>query len=543
MIKGLIKANNEGFKNTSKQTGIENIILNVRSAKPTKFQKRQIAFDATNFKNPAPTSFSTQQIKENSVYAPKEFNKLNYSEDPFKEFFGYTKRINPDDNINPKFYEYNLGRKNENSFILENLQAENGTATKDVEQREALKDFLELRRLQEEADKLKPVAKPEEEKEVEEVGGLEAAGGARPRRKKSEGAIAVEPAVNKFKEFEEKTKIKEFEVVPTSTDINGAVTEAIDYIEGKTKDRSGVIKFNKYLKMFGIKPITGKENENSITKIQSKYDELKEKRKYIKERPARNATKIQKSFRGILGRAKANEEKTKPKTTRGAGGGVASGEEEKRLRENREFVAFHKDAYATTQKAKELAGQAVAPPGDKEFKSVALPTAPPIIQGQAPAPPKETGGGVAGGKATERAGSPPKGASPLKATGDTVRAGSVPGHKRSKTPIRAKTPTQEVIAQLPTVVASRQDLEEMIKDFEDVVKGRELTDKLTQTEIEKLKKYNIYYNKGQIDGRSTIKSVELKLRMARLDIKEKALVPAKAKGEVAGGAGAEKLPS
>jgi hypothetical protein len=103
MIKGLIKANNEGFKNTSKQTGIENIILNVKSAKPTKFQKRQIAFDATNFKNPAPTSFSTQQIKENSVYAPKEFNKLNYSEDPFKEFFGYSKRINPDDNINPKF--------------------------------------------------------------------------------------------------------------------------------------------------------------------------------------------------------------------------------------------------------------------------------------------------------------------------------------------------------------------------------------------------------------------------------------------------------
>ena len=113
----------------------------------------------------------------------------------------------------------NLGRKNENSFILENLQAENGTATKDVEQREALKDFLELRRLQEEADKSKPVAKKEEEadklkplakteegKEVEEVEGLEAAGGARPRRRKSEGAIAVEPAVDKFKEFEEKQK-------------------------------------------------------------------------------------------------------------------------------------------------------------------------------------------------------------------------------------------------------------------------------------------------------------------------------------------------
>jgi hypothetical protein len=81
----------------------------------------------------------------------------------------------------------------------------------------------------------------------------------------------------------------------------------------------------------------------------------------------------------------------------------------------------------------------------------------------------------------------------------------------------------------------------MIKDFEDVVKGKELTDKLTQPEIEKLKKYNIYYNKGQIDGRSTIKSVELKLRMARLEIKDKALVPAKPK-EAVGGAGAENLP-
>jgi hypothetical protein len=186
--------------------------------------------------------------------------------------------------------------------------------------------------------------------------------------------------------------------------------------------------------------------------------------------------------------------------------------------------------------------KAPTPPGDKEFKSVALPAAPPTLPGQAVAPPKEAGGGVAGGGDTTRAKSPPKGASPLKAKGGATRAGSVPGTSRAKTPIRAKTPTQEVIAQLPTVVASRQDLEEMIKDFEDVVKGKELTDKLTQPEIEKLKKYNIYYNKGQIDGRSTIKSVELKLRMARLEIKEKALVPAKAKGEVAGGAGAEKLP-
>ena len=56
MIKGFIKANNEGFKNTDKQKGIENVILSVKSDRPTKFKKRQIAFYDTNFENPAPTS-------------------------------------------------------------------------------------------------------------------------------------------------------------------------------------------------------------------------------------------------------------------------------------------------------------------------------------------------------------------------------------------------------------------------------------------------------------------------------------------------------
>jgi hypothetical protein len=253
--------------------------------------------------------------------------------------------------------------------------------------------------------------------------------------------------------------------------------------------------------MFGVKPITCKEI--SMTTVQSKYKELKANRKYIKERPVRSATKIQKTFRGMLSREKGK----KPAEV------------------------------AVAAEATAIPVVAPAPAPQKEFKPVALPVAPPTIPNPQVAPPKDAGGG-----AKERAVSPPPGASPLKAKGGATRAGSVPGTSRAKTPIRAKTPTQEVIAQLPTVVASRQDLEEMIKDFEDVVKGRELTDKLTQTEIEKLKKYNIYYNKGQIDGRSTIKSVELKLRMARLEIKEKALVPAKPK-EAAGGAGAEKLPS
>ena len=134
------------------------------------------------------------------MYAAKEFNKLNYSEDPFKELFGYTKRINPDDNINPKFYEYKLGSKNENTFILENLQAETGTATKDVEQREAFKDFLELRRLQEEADILvKSTARAaeeeqEEEEEAEPAEERKAAGGAetrRPERRNREGILQL----------------------------------------------------------------------------------------------------------------------------------------------------------------------------------------------------------------------------------------------------------------------------------------------------------------------------------------------------------------
>ena len=63
MIKGLIKANNEGLRNTTKRKGIENSILTVKSDRPTKFQKRQIAFDTTNFKTPVPTAFRPQEIK------------------------------------------------------------------------------------------------------------------------------------------------------------------------------------------------------------------------------------------------------------------------------------------------------------------------------------------------------------------------------------------------------------------------------------------------------------------------------------------------
>jgi hypothetical protein len=72
---------------------------------------------------------------------------------------------------------------------------------------------------------------------------------------------------------------KSYSLIAESADINDAVIEAERYIKGETKDRSGVIKFNKYLKMFGVKPITGKEI--STTTVQSKYKELKAKRKYI----------------------------------------------------------------------------------------------------------------------------------------------------------------------------------------------------------------------------------------------------------------------
>jgi hypothetical protein len=246
MIKGLIKANNEGFKNPTKQKGLEKVVLAVKSDRPTKFQKRQVAFYNTNFKNPTPTAFTPEQIKEDSVYGPKVFNNISYNEDPFKELFGYTKRINPDDNLNPKFYEFKLGNKNENSFIVENLQAENGTATNDVEQREALKDFLELRRLQEEADEEYDgeIGRASSKKERRSVG--------RPKKSTAGGGgtIDIEPIAPRrdvFKEFEDKTDIGDFKVLgelatkgnaPSEAELKTLIDGVEKYTNGTTTDRS-----------------------------------------------------------------------------------------------------------------------------------------------------------------------------------------------------------------------------------------------------------------------------------------------------------------
>jgi hypothetical protein len=282
-----------------------------------------------NFKKPVPTAFKAQEIKENNVYGPKEFNKLNYNEDPFKVLFGYTKRINPDDNLNPKYYEFNLGNKNENSFIVENLQAENGTATKDVEQREALKDFLELRRLQEEENRayeaeLEPLDEYATKQKMgkalkkwrrkaaaraakrgptgadltgadptgADLTGADLTVGELPptvtTRTKSSGkkarSISIEPAilpVDKFKEFEEKTNIGNVKLIdskvpkgdiPTVKEFNDLAGEIDKYLDGTSNDRSAVIKLNKYLKAFGIQPITGKEK--SYSAIRPKVEEF-----------------------------------------------------------------------------------------------------------------------------------------------------------------------------------------------------------------------------------------------------------------------------
>ena len=355
MIKGFIKANNEGFKNTDKQKGIENVILSVKSDRPTKFKKRQIAFYDTNFKNPAPTSFSPQSIKEDTVYGPKEFNaKINYTEDPFRELFGYTKRINPDDHLNPKYYEFKLGNKNENSYIIENLQAENGTATNDVEQREALKDFLELRRLQEIADKeheydkfsRKPmvdaIAGKRANRRASKVGGIPGEEeevpppnvtirGRNNRKDKKRGikperafSPEVPPKDDKFKEFEEKTNIGNFHLiggkvpfgdVPRKGELLELFNKAANYMDGTSKDRSAVIKVNKYLKKVGMEPLTGKEQRPDIVLAKAKQlikklhkPELGARSKVTERVVAVRKSRLEPEERGGLSRLRAEEE-------------------------------------------------------------------------------------------------------------------------------------------------------------------------------------------------------------------------------------------
>jgi len=572
MIQGLIKANKEGFRNTTKQKGIENSILTVKSDRPTKFQKRQIAFDTTNFKNPVPTAFRPQEIKEDNVYGAKEFNKLAYNEDPFKVLFGYTNRINPDDHLNPKYYEFKLGNKNENSFIIENLQAEKGVYTDNVEQREALKDFLELRRLQEleeedydaqldEVDEyakkkaMQRVLKTLDENADKNAVGLSSLG-------KAGGRIKVEPIdkpyipplpTDKTKEFREKTRIGNTK--PSVDEITDLIGKTEEYMEGTTNDRSAIIKLNKYFKKAGIEPLTSKERS---------YDDVKDKiegflRKFYTEAEIQRS--IDERDRGgtLKAKAKTPAPAPAPAVTVAGGGGVAGG-----------GVGGSKKAPApapavviptlTPTLAPGAAGPAPAPATAPVTLSL-MP--PPLLKATspttAPAPAPAAGTAMKNKrigviqklwKTRVKAPAP----APAAGTAEEAKEELAQTHFKNtqkakvftalvkatpalKAPLAAAIATAPVpspsstpaadVANLPVEPISSEQLARMIDDFKGVIGTRGNSEKISAADVENLKKYNKYL-KTNITSRATIKTLKERLQDAEFDRSVMQMSPSKA---------------
>ena len=596
MITGLIKANDEGFEDTTRKKGIEHSILTVKSDRPTKFQRKSVAFDAMHFKNPVPTAFKAQQIKENNVYRPKEFNKLNYTEDPFKVLFGYTKRINPDDNLNPKYYEFNLGNKNENSFIIENLQAESGVYTGAVEQREAYKDFLEARRLQEEVDKeyetefkasvmTSPTKAKSSKSSTKGAKGSKAGGG---------GTIAVEPVRDVFKEFRDKTDIGDLKsqgeqvtkgeinakgemvgkgYVPQETEIMEALKGVGEYIHGDTTDRSSVIKLNKYLKLYGIEPgVTGKEK--SYMQMKPKIEKFLEKvanqltRHQIAQEAIKQTGKLtDKDTSDRLGKHKEKqllkkveelrEQNIGSKLQRGLAKAwrekkeaVKQAEDEERLEEEQEreqerkrirkFKASLKRQPTTRVVRRRAAAPAPvkAKPAPAPAPAAAAPTPTPT-PAPAPAAPKATVMPTLTASLAPGVEAPtPAAAAPVRATlipkppsykeAAAAAAPPPPALKLLPPPEAAggagqekvKTPVAEV-AKLPVEPKSAESLTIMIKDFEKAIAnnqkpGRKAGDKISQEDVEYLKKYNKYFT-TKVSGSSTVKTLIDKLDQLKIE--------------------------
>ena len=113
--------------------------------------------------------------------------------------------------MNPKYYEYNLENTSYNDIIKDTLSAENGEHLSNVEQREALKDFM---RMKAQHDFLTKEAEAEAEAKEEEEGLemriAEAKVEEKPKMKREK--VKVEPVRNVFEEFEEKSYLPKIDV-------------------------------------------------------------------------------------------------------------------------------------------------------------------------------------------------------------------------------------------------------------------------------------------------------------------------------------------
>ena len=284
-IETILNSNQSGFKKPTKEHGLQNIILHVKSERPKEFEKKTIGFFEKNIKSDAPKSFKAEDVDGEYEFEPKMFNTI-MGEDAFQSLFGYDKRIEPFHELNPKYYEYDLENTSYNDIIKDTLSAENGEHLTNIEQREALKDFM---RMKAEHDYLIKEAEAEaeakEEKEGLEIGIPEAKVEEKPKVKREK--VKVEPVRNVFEEFEEKTHLQKIDVnektgkVTTtlkSDDIRDIIREAKNYVRGDTDDRSGVIKLNKLLKEYKLPLISGKEKDEMLVvkKIQAFDNKLKE---------------------------------------------------------------------------------------------------------------------------------------------------------------------------------------------------------------------------------------------------------------------------
>lgn len=257
-INTIINSNRHGFKNPARKHGLDREMLHPKGDKPKKHENGTVSFFEENIKSDSPTQFNESTIN-NSAWKlkAKEFKYFSAKADPFKKLFGYQKQIQPLHSINPKYYQFDLKNKSYDDMVKDTLAAEHGTFVNDVENREAFRDFLTLKKIQDARD----AEEVKEETTLEPDLALEPTPSTSPRSRSRSSShasdIAVEPIrPTAFQEFEEKTQLG-----PTLSDkeVKKLVKDAKAYANHQTNDRSSLIKLNKVMDGWGCQELLGRK--------------------------------------------------------------------------------------------------------------------------------------------------------------------------------------------------------------------------------------------------------------------------------------------
>ena len=317
---------------------------------------------------------------------------------------------------------------------------------------------------------------------------------------------------------------------PPEAEITNVLKGVGEYINGYTTDRSSVIKLNKYLKLYGIEPVTGKEKS---------FEAMKPKIEKLIDKDTNQITKHQIAQEAI--KYKDNKREREEQEMKGRNRAVfarlvkafqARKEEARQAEIEEQHKLFHKfkDSFQRQPKRRvfrKSAAAAAAAPAAPAVKAKPAPALAPVpVPATATAPavkasqiPKPLTYAAAAAPALPLAFPPPPPLSlALPPEPAAEPAAKVAGGAEQQ---KVKTPSAEV-AKIPIAPYSVETLTVMVKDFEKViakyqVPGSKASTKISQEDAESLKKYNQYLD-TKVTGGSTVNTLNDKLRDLRIEL-------------------------